>query len=36
VQSLEGFLINNNEKEAIKKLKTLVPEFSIDPKNKIN
>jgi O-antigen biosynthesis protein WbqV len=35
VQSLEGFLINNNEKEAIKKLKTLVPEFSIDPKNKI-
>ena len=30
--TLEDFLIKNNEKEAIKKLKDLVPEFSIDPK----
>ena len=33
--TLEDFLIKNNEKEAIKKLKDLVPEFSIDPKNSV-
>mgnify|MGYP006085292569 FL=1 len=33
--TLEDFLIKNNEKEAIKILKNLVPEFSIDPKNSV-
>ena len=33
--TLEDFLIKNNEKEAIKILKDLVPEFSIDPKNSV-
>ncbi len=33
--TLEDFLIKNNEKEAIKILKNLVPEFSIDPKNNV-
>ena len=35
LDSIEGFIIQNNEKEAIKILKELIPEFSIDPKNKI-
>ena len=33
--TLEDFLVKNNEKEAIKILKNLVPEFSIDPKNSV-
>ena len=35
LDSIEGFIIQNNEKKAIKILKELIPEFSIDPKNKI-
>ena len=35
INKINEFLIKNNEKEAIKQLKKLVPEFSIDPKNKI-
>ena len=33
--TLEDFLIKNNEKDAIKILKNLVQEFSIDPKNSV-
>ena len=35
INKIDDFLIINKEKEAIKQLKKLVPEFSIDPKNKI-
>ena len=35
LSSMDEFLKHNNEKEALIKLKSLVPEFSIDPKNKI-
>ena len=35
INKINELLIKNNEKEAIKQLKKLVPEFSIDPKNKI-
>ena len=35
VNSIDKLLIDNNEKEAIEILKKLIPEFSIDPKNKI-
>jgi FlaA1/EpsC-like NDP-sugar epimerase len=35
INKMNGFLIKNKEKEAINQLIKLVPEFSIDPKNKI-
>ena len=35
IDKMDDLLIANKEKEAIKQLKKLVPEFSIDPKNKI-
>ena len=35
IDKMNDLLIANKEKEAIKQLKKLVPEFSIDPKNKI-
>ena len=35
INKINSLLIKNNEREAIKQLKKLVPEFSIDPKNKI-
>ena len=35
INKINELLIKNNEKGAIKQLKKLVPEFSIDPKNKI-
>ena len=34
INKIDEFLIKNEEREAIKQLKKLVPEFSIDPKNK--
>ena len=34
INKMDEFLIKNEEREAIKQLKKLVPEFSIDPKNK--
>ena len=35
INKMDELLIKNKEREAIKKLKELIPEFSIDPKNKI-
>ena len=35
INSIEALLIKNDEKEAIRQLKVLVPEFTIDPQNKI-
>jgi FlaA1/EpsC-like NDP-sugar epimerase len=35
INKMDELLIANKEKDAIKQLKKLVPEFSIDPKNKI-
>ena len=35
IAKMDELLIANKEKDAIKELKKLVPEFSIDPKNKI-
>ena len=35
INKMNDFLIKNKEKEAINQLIKLVPEFSIDPKNKI-
>jgi O-antigen biosynthesis protein WbqV len=35
ITKMDELLIANKEKDAIKELKKLVPEFSIDPKNKI-
>ena len=34
INKMDEFLVKNEEREAIKQLKKLVPEFSIDPKNK--
>ena len=36
INKMDELLIKNKEREAIKKLKELIPEFSIDPKNKIH
>ena len=35
IDKMDELLIANREKDAISELKKLVPEFSIDPKNKI-
>ena len=35
LSSMDNSLMQNDEKEALRTLKKLVPEFSVDPKNNI-